>query len=119
MNAKTAMEFLTGMNDRLGGVQTKDGEYKIEEKILMCNPILEALGNAKTIRNDNSSRFGKYISLFIDNKMIVGASTTSYLLEAIRVTSPNKEERNYHIFYQLLSASPDALINKLQLNRKP
>lgn len=89
VNAKGAMAFLTGMNDRLGGAPTVEGESKIEDKILMCNPILEALGNAKTVRNDNSSRFGKYISLFIENKMIVGASTKSYLLEAIRVTKPN------------------------------
>lgn len=119
INTLEAMKFLTLLNEMIGGANAKEGEPLIEEKILMCNPILEALGNAKTVRNDNSSRFGKYISLFIENQLIVGASVKSYLLEAIRVTKPNPEERNYHIFYQLLTAGTDEMISKYRLNRNP
>lgn len=123
VNTKTCMSFLTGMNEIFGHKdETSDGATKeppIEDKILMCNPILEALGNAKTVRNDNSSRFGKYISLFMHNKIVVGASVESYLLEAIRVTNPNKSERNYHIFYQYLKGAKDEEVALLKLNRNP
>jgi myosin heavy subunit len=119
VNTKTCMSFLTGMNEIFGTKVAKEGEFKIEDKILMCNPILEALGNAKTVRNDNSSRFGKYVSLYIDGKIVVGASVESYLLEAIRVTNPNKSERNYHIFYQFLKGAKDAEISNFRLSRVP
>lgn len=75
----------------------------IEDKILACNPLLEAFGNAKTFRNDNSSRFGKYTVLYIDTdkKKVRGASIENYLLEKSRCVVLGKEERNYHIFYGL------------------
>lgn len=119
VNTKTAMAYLTGLNEKFGGVAVSSGESPIEDRILMCNPVLEGLGNAKTVRNDNSSRFGKYISLFIENKCIVGASIKSYLLEAIRITTPNPSERNYHIFYELLKGASDDMISKYKLNREP
>jgi myosin-5 len=128
VNTKTCMSFLTGMNEIFGTKPNADHhhhhhhhhkEIPIEDKILMCNPILEALGNAKTVRNDNSSRFGKYISLFMHNKMVIGASVESYLLEAIRVTTPNKSERNYHVFYQFLKGASDEDLKLMRLKREP
>lgn len=83
----------------------------IQAKILKASPILEAWGNAKTLRNNNSSRFGKFIEIwFDDNNIIVGSSNTTYILEKSRVVFQEKDERNYHVFYQLLKgASPDVL----------
>lgn len=80
----------------------------MEERVLQSNPILEAFGNAKTSRNDNSSRFGKFIELQFDNRgVLVGAKIQTYLLEKVRVIHQNAGERNYHIFYQLCSGASD------------
>ena len=77
---------------------------KIEQRVLQCNPVLEAFGNAKTLRNDNSSRFGKYIDIHFDSSFsICGANIDTYLLERSRVVSQQRGERNFHIFYQLCS----------------
>ena len=84
--------------------ETNENNVSLEDKILACNPVLEAFGNAKTVRNDNSSRFGKYIKIFIniENKSIVGAFMETYLLEKSRVVTIAHGERNYHIFYQIV-----------------
>jgi len=73
----------------------------LEKKILDCNPILEGFGNAKTVRNDNSSRFGKYVKIKINKttNLIEGAQMYTYLLEKSRITELGPLERNYHIFY--------------------
>ena len=77
----------------------------IESKVLACNPFLEAFGNAKTLRNDNSSRFGKFLKIKFRGGKILGAFTEHYLLEKSRVTKQSDSDRNYHIFYNLLSGA--------------
>ena len=74
----------------------------LEKKILNANPILEAFGNAKTTRNNNSSRFGKFIEIhFSGGCAVAGGYISHYLLERARVVHQNDQERNYHIFYQV------------------
>ena len=91
----------------------------LEKKILDCNPILEGFGNAKTVRNDNSSRFGKYVKIKINKNtnIIEGAEMYTYLLEKSRITELGPLERSYHIFYFFLKGAEDELLKELFLTR--
>ncbi|KAG8008254.1 Unconventional myosin-XIX [Nibea albiflora] len=85
-------------------VKSQDTVERIERRVLDSNPIMEAFGNACTLRNNNSSRFGKYIQLQLDRcQLLVGASVQTYLLEKTRVAFQPANERNFHIFYQILA----------------
>ncbi|XP_029954872.1 unconventional myosin-Va isoform X4 [Salarias fasciatus] len=99
VSAKYAMRYFAT-------VSGSASEANVEEKVLASNPIMEAIGNAKTTRNDNSSRFGKYIEIGFDARYrIIGANMRTYLLEKSRVVFQADEERNYHIFYQLCASA--------------
>lgn len=101
VSAKYAMRYFAAV----GG---SESETQIERKVLASSPIMEAIGNAKTTRNDNSSRFGKFTKLLFTNDMgqmtLTGATMQTYLLEKSRVVFQSPGERNYHIFYQLCAA---------------
>ena len=126
--AKRMMEFLihrTGISSYTTGKTIQDTSQEIKEKILATNPLLESFGNAKTLRNNNSSRFGKYLALLFkrldlsglsdkDRKQIdvaenqlepAGATINNYLLEKSRVVGQTRNERNFHIFYQITKAA--------------
>ncbi|KAJ1180712.1 hypothetical protein NDU88_005929 [Pleurodeles waltl] len=87
-------------------VSKSSSKANVEDKVLATNPITEAIGNAKTTRNDNSSRFGKYMEISFDKRyQIIGANMRTYLLEKSRVVFQSENERNYHIFYQLCACA--------------
>ncbi|CAN6677516.1 unnamed protein product [Malus baccata var. baccata] len=102
-STKMLMRYLAHM----GGRAVSEGR-SVEQQVLESNPVLEAFGNAKTVRNNNSSRFGKFVELQFDKTgRISGAAIRTYLLERSRVCQVSDPERNYHCFYMLCSAPPE------------
>jgi myosin-1 len=98
--AKLIMQYIAAVSGSSSGVE------RVKKIILESNPLLEAFGNAKTVRNNNSSRFGKYFEIQFDKKGDpIGGRITNYLLEKSRVVYQSSGERNFHIFYQICSGS--------------
>ncbi|KAI8877643.1 hypothetical protein K501DRAFT_337295 [Backusella circina FSU 941] len=110
VSAKYIMRYFATADDQEISLKKNKSEgtmTEVEEQILATNPIMEAFGNAKTSRNDNSSRFGKYIEIQFDKGInIIGAKIRTYLLERSRLVFQPEIERNYHIFYQLCAGIP-------------
>jgi len=111
-NTKKVIQYLAGVAGRQGG-------GKLEEQVLQANPILESFGNAKTLRNNNSSRFGKFIEIqFSTSGFISGASIVSYLLEKSRVIKQAENERSFHIFYQLTAGANEEQKKKWHVQKQ-
>ncbi|NXJ48341.1 MYH9 protein, partial [Spizaetus tyrannus] len=112
-NTKKVIQYLAHV---ASSHKSKKDQGELERQLLQANPILEAFGNAKTVKNDNSSRFGKFIRINFDvNGYIVGANIETYLLEKSRAIRQAKEERTFHIFYYLLSGAGEHLKTDLLL----
>jgi len=114
--SKIAMKYLAVLSSERDDQISTNGRQGLEKQVLQSNPILESFGNARTLRNDNSSRFGKFINIsFNSSGVLCGASIETYLLEKSRVISQTSSERNYHIFYQILAGSSKELLGSLGL----
>lgn len=100
VTTKIIMKYLATLSSQ----RSEHAMSGIESQVLLSNPILESFGNARTVRNDNSSRFGKFIQIqFAPTGCLLSASIQTYLLEKVRLISQGPGERNYHVFYELLA----------------
>lgn len=114
--SKLIMQYLAWMGGYLDNGDAGGSGRGVEQQVLESNPLLEAFGNAKTVRNDNSSRFGKFTEIqFNEAGRITGAAIRTYLLERSRVVNVSDPERNYHIFYQLCDGASAGEREKLHL----
>ncbi|TAQ89190.1 hypothetical protein B7494_g2481 [Chlorociboria aeruginascens] len=116
-NTKKVIQYLAAVAHSDSPVKNKIQHSNLSQQILRANPILEAFGNAQTVRNNNSSRFGKFIRIeFTRAGTIAGAFIDWYLLEKSRVVRLNAHERNYHIFYQLLKGADRQIKHEFHLD---
>ncbi|KAJ4298768.1 class II myosin [Collariella sp. IMI 366227] len=117
-NTKKVIQYLAAVANFQSPVKNRGKQHlNLSAQILRANPILEAFGNAQTVRNNNSSRFGKFIRIEFDREgSITGAFIDWYLLEKSRVVRINSQERNYHIFYQLLKGADRRLQQEFLLD---
>ncbi|XP_010829714.1 PREDICTED: myosin-7 [Bison bison bison] len=122
VNTKRVIQYfavIAAIGDRSKKEQAT-GKGTLEDQIIQANPALEAFGNAKTVRNDNSSRFGKFIRIhFGATGKLASADIETYLLEKSRVIFQLKAERDYHIFYQILSNKKPELLDMLLITNNP
>ncbi|CAM9406846.1 unnamed protein product [Lampetra planeri] len=117
-NTKKVIQYFANIGG--GTKQIDQSKGSLEDQIIQANPVLEAFGNAKTTRNNNSSRFGKFIRIhFAVSGKLSGADIETYLLEKSRVISQQPAERGYHIFYQLLSGKVPNLLEEVGLVKNP
>ncbi|KAF1440229.1 MYH1B protein, partial [Pygoscelis papua] len=125
VNTKRVIQYfatIAASGDKKKEEQQPAGKMQgtLEDQIISANPLLEAFGNAKTVRNDNSSRFGKFIRIhFGATGKLASADIETYLLEKSRVTFQLKAERSYHIFYQIMSNKKPELIEMLLITTNP
>ncbi|XP_064423644.1 myosin-4 [Latimeria chalumnae] len=125
VNTKRVIQYfatIAAIGEKKKDQEATSGKIKgtLEDQIIQANPLLEAFGNAKTVRNDNSSRFGKFIRIhFGTTGKLSSADIETYLLEKSRVTFQLKAERSYHIFYQILSNKIPELIEMLLITTNP
>nr|GMD55705.1 myosin-6-like [Ipomoea batatas]GMD98810.1 myosin-6-like [Ipomoea batatas] len=112
-STKSLMQYLAYM----GGRAASEGR-SVEQQVLESNPVLEAFGNAKTVRNNNSSRFGKFVELQFNKRgKISGAAIRTYLLERSRVCQVSDPERNYHCFYMLCAAPQEDFVLHMKTSK--
>ncbi|VFV39956.1 myosin-11 isoform 15 [Lynx pardinus] len=115
-NTKKVIQYLAVVASSHKGKKDTSITGELEKQLLQANPILEAFGNAKTVKNDNSSRFGKFIRINFDvTGYIVGANIETYLLEKSRAIRQARDERTFHIFYYLIAGAKDKMKNDLLL----
>ncbi|XP_037600214.1 myosin-6 [Cebus imitator] len=123
VNTKRVIQYfasIAAIGDRGKKDNANANKGTLEDQIIQANPALEAFGNAKTVRNDNSSRFGKFIRIhFGATGKLASADIETYLLEKSRVIFQLKAERNYHIFYQILSNKKPELLDMLLVTNNP
>ncbi|KEG12942.1 putative myosin heavy chain [Trypanosoma grayi] len=115
---KIVLQYLGIVSSLSGSGEERKTALSVGERLVACSPVLECFGNAKTVRNDNSSRFGKFMKVkFNANHLVVGAETVKYLLEKSRIVSAAKGERVYHSFY-LLARSRKSMARTLGLENE-